>query len=81
MKTTLVLKDDLVRKAKSRAALRGCTFSKYMELCLEKSFIEEACSVKDWLDELPEVSSLALREVDAVLDSAGFEKIDPEMWT
>lgn len=39
MKTTLILKDELVRKAKSQAALLGCSMSKYMEDCLEKSFL------------------------------------------
>lgn len=74
----------MVRKAKSRdalPALKGCTFSKYMELCLEKSLKEEeTTSVKDWLYELPERSSQAVREVEAVLDEADFNNIDPEMW-
>jgi len=52
-----------------------------MELCLEKSLKEEeTTSVKDWLYELPERSSQAVREVEAVLDEADFNNIDPEMW-
>lgn len=81
MKTTLVLNDEVVRKAKSRAALKGMTFSRYTERCLESSFEEEtASSVKDWVYQLPKVSPQAVREVNQTLEDADFEQIDPGMW-
>jgi len=82
MKTTLVLRDDLVRKAKSRAALRGWTLSRYMEASLESSFLEEnSATVGDWIHSLPETPADAAREVDTVLKSGDFDKIDAEMWS
>ncbi|MEX2605935.1 MAG: hypothetical protein WD708_01210 [Kiritimatiellia bacterium] len=82
MKTTLILKDDLVRKAKSKAALHGWTLSHYMEKCLEHSFEQpEPASVGTWLDSLPKVPSKAQREVETILAEADFQKIDPEMWS
>ena len=82
MKTTLILRDELVRKAKSRAALRGMTLSRYMETCLENSLLEtEAASVGDWLQSLPEVPEGATEEVDAILRLGDFDRIDPEMWS
>lgn len=81
MKTTLILKEELVRRAKSRAALRGWTLSHYMERCLEKSLEEEEIvSVNDWIDQLPQTPSQAQKEVDARLKEADFEQIDEEMW-
>ncbi|MDA3873441.1 MAG: hypothetical protein PF795_05735 [Kiritimatiellae bacterium] len=82
MKTTLILKDDLVRKAKSKAALHGWTLSHYMERCLERSFEQpEPESVGDWLDRLPKVPSKAHHEVNAIVEDADYQKVDPEMWS
>ncbi len=81
MKTTLILKDELVRRAKSRAALRGWTLSRYLERCLEKSLIEEdSASVGDWIDQLPPTPADAQKEVEAHLKEADFEQVDEEMW-
>ncbi len=81
MKTTLILKDELVRRAKSRAALRGWTLSRYLERCLEKGLgEEELASVGDWIDQLPQTPAHAQKEVDARLKEADFERVDEEMW-
>jgi len=81
MKTTLTLRDELVRKAKSRAALRGLTLSRYMEECLEKGLQEtESSSVGDWLHTLPDTPDGSAEEVEAIIRSGDFEQIDPEMW-
>lgn len=82
MKTTLILRDELVRKAKSRAALRGLTLSRYMETCLEKSLQEkESACVGDWLHTLPDVPDGAVEEVEAIIRSGDFDRIDPELWS
>lgn len=68
------VKDEIVRKAKSRAALQGLSFSRYTEMCLEISFKEAASSsVKDWIYDLPKVSPQAIREVNQILNDADFD--------
>ena len=81
MKTTVILNDHLVKRAKSRAALRGWTLSHYMEKCLEADLAKsEDGRVGDWLSQLPATPKSAANEVNALLGKADFEKIDPEMW-
>ncbi len=77
----MVLNDEIVRKAKSRAALQGLSLSRYTERCLESSFDDRvSASVKDWVYELLKVSPRAVREVKQTLENANFDMIDPEMW-
>ncbi len=81
MKTTLILRDDLVRRAKSRAALRGWTLSHYMEKCLEQNLKNsDSARVGDWLKDLPPTPDGATRDVDNILRDADFQEIEPEMW-
>lgn len=81
MKTTLILDDHLVRRAKSHAALRGLTLSRYMEKCLELGLTGmREQRVGDWLHTLPATPAAAAKEVNALLESADFEVVDPEMW-
>jgi hypothetical protein len=81
MKTTLILNDILVRRAKSQAALQGLTLSHFVEKCLANG-LKQGMSprVGDWIKKLPATPAGATREVDAVLKEAGFDDIDPEMW-
>src|SRR5262245_40501978 len=44
MKTTLVLKDDVVRQAKKRAASRGMTLSEFAERSLRDALAEKPIS-------------------------------------
>ena len=81
MKTTLILPDQLMRQVKSRAALEGCSLSKYVERCLEQSLENDRTpQVENWLSLLPELPPQALREVEQTLNDSGFDQIDPEMW-
>lgn len=81
MKTSLILNDTLVRKAKSRAALQGLTLSRYMEACLEKSLhAPEPECVGDWIRTLPNTPKSAAKEVNSVIAQGAFDEIDKEMW-
>ena len=83
MKTTISIRDDLLRRLKARAALRGQPLSRYMEETLERSLREEeehTQTVEDWVENLPPVSTEALKEFESVVASEDFRPIDPEMW-
>jgi len=83
MKTTLIMRDDLVRRAKARAALRGQPLSRYMEESLERALREDEqapVTVGEWIDSLPKVSKAAANDLKAVLAGPDFRVIDEEMW-
>lgn len=81
MKTTLILNDTLVRKAKSRAALEGRTLSRFMEMCLEKELkTSRPERVGDWLHSLPKTPKSAQQDVEARIRAGGFDEIDGDMW-
>lgn len=83
MKTTINLKDDVVRRLKSRAALRGQSLSKFMEDSLEQKLVQDEStgdSVAEWIETLPVVSRSAAEEVDERIEQAAFNKIDPELF-
>ena len=83
MKTTLIMRDDLIRRAKARAALRGQPLSRYMEESLERALKEDEqapATVSAWIDTLPKVSKSAIRELMEVLEDKHFREIDEEMW-
>lgn len=83
MKTTLNLRDDLVRRAKARAALRGQPLARYIEEGLEQRLeIDEARPVTagSWLDELPVVPDEASAEMERITRAEDFRRVDPEMW-
>lgn len=64
------MRDDLVRRAKARAALRGQPLSRYMEESLERALLadEQApASVADWLAKLPSISEAAAKDLNAAL--------------
>lgn len=83
MKTTITLRDDLLRRAKARAALRGQPLRKYMEESLERALKEDekrTADVGEWIDRLPRVSEEAVRELESVVTAHDFRPIDPGMW-
>ncbi len=83
MKTTLILRDDLVRRAKARAALCGQPMSRFVEESLERALRTadtKAATAGSWLDELPRGSRAAAREARALFERDDFREIDAEMW-
>lgn len=83
MKTTLNLRDDLVRRAKARAALRGQGLACYIEEGLEKRLLEDesrSYTAAAWLDTLPDFPVAAAEELSCVMTAENFRQIDPEMW-
>ena len=83
MKTTIKLKDDLLRRAKARAALRGQPLAGYMEECLEQRLLKDEAQVgplAQWIDSLPKVSAAAVADLEESLASEDFRQVDEEMW-
>jgi hypothetical protein len=83
MKTTLNLRDDLVRRAKARAALRGQPLARYVEEGLERRLIEEesrTSTIQCWLENLPEVPSEAISDLNQKIEASDFRSIDESMW-
>lgn len=77
------MRDDLVRRAKARAALRGQPLSRYMEESLERSLKEDEktpATVSEWIDSLPRISKTAAKDLKASLAKKDFREIDEEMW-
>ena len=83
MKTTIDVRDDVLRRAKARAALRGEPLSRFIEVSLERVLREEepdSSSWTDWALSLPAVSREAIVELNEALHGPDFRPIDPEMW-
>jgi hypothetical protein len=83
MKTTLNLRDDLVRRAKARAALRGQPLARYVEEGLERCLLQDearSTHAAAWIDKLPGVPAAAAMELEQKFSSTTFRQIDPEMW-
>ncbi|MEI2422746.1 DUF6364 family protein, partial [Arthrospira platensis SPKY2] len=83
MKTTLIMRDDLVRRAKARAALRGQPLSRYVEDSLERALREDEsapATVAQWIESLPRISKSAADDLKTAIASKDFRQIDEEMW-
>jgi len=83
MKTTLTLPDDVFRKAKARAALRGQTFGKFLEQSLQRSLsesTEQAAASNAWLLSLPHLPRDAATDLQRAVESADFRAVDQVMW-
>lgn len=83
MKTTLNLRDDLVRRAKARAALRGQPLARYIEEGIEQRLEQEEAQpalVGQWLDSLPEVPESAVESLNRVIEADDFRAVDEGMW-
>lgn len=83
MKTTLTLPDDVFRKAKARAALRGQTFGKFLEQSLQRTLSEnegQAAASNSWLLSLPRLPRGAATDVQRAVDSEDFRTVDQAMW-
>ena len=82
VKTTLVLPDELFRKAKAQAALEGMALSRLMEESLEQR-IQKAHArlpLRKWLKTLPKIPKDGLDDLRRIIESPEFRRVDPEMW-
>ena len=83
MKTTINLKDDVLRRAKSRAALRGQPLAQYIEECLEQKLAHDESqdgSLKEWIKSLPKVSPDAIVAFEKNISGDDFRAIEEDMW-
>ena len=72
-----------MRRAKSRAALRGQPLAQYMEECLEQKLaLDESQdgTLKEWINSLPKVSQSALGDLEKNISADDFREIDDDMW-
>ena len=84
MKTTLNVRDDLFRRAKARAALRGISLGRFLEESLERMLREgpqDSGSWSEWARQLPSVSEAAAADLRAAVADGELRVVDPEMWT
>jgi hypothetical protein len=83
VKTTLTISDDLFRKAKAYAALRGQTFGNLIEQSLRKVLLDSTLSrdsAKHWVQDLPSLSSAAVADLEKAVKARDFRSVDSEMW-
>ena len=83
MKTTINLQDDILRRAKARAALRGQPLAHYMEECLEQKLAHDESldgSLKEWINSLPKVSPDAISDLEKNISGDDFRAIEDDMW-
>jgi hypothetical protein len=83
MKTTIKLKDDVLRRAKSRAALRGQPLAQYMEECLEQKLAHDESldgTLTEWINSLPKVSPDAISDFEKNISGDDFRAIEEDMW-
>ena len=83
MKTTINLKDDVLRRAKSRAALRGQPLAQYMEECLEQKLAQDESldgPLREWINSLPKVSPDAIGDFEKNISGDDFRAIEEDMW-
>ena len=84
MKTTLVLKDDLFRRAKAQAAMQGKTLSRFMEeslaAALRKGDTSRDGTLDSWAKALPRVPNEGLKEIQDIIHAQDFRQIDESMW-
>ena len=72
-----------MRRAKSRAALRGQPLAQYMEECLEQKLAHDESedgTLKEWINSLPKVSQSALGDLEKNISADDFREIDDDMW-
>ena len=83
MKTTINLQDDILRRAKARAALRGQPLAHYMEECLEQKLSHDESldgTLKEWINSLPKVSHDAISDLEKNISGEDFRAIEEDMW-
>jgi hypothetical protein len=82
MKTTLEIPDDLFRRTKATAALRGESLKELvceaLEAHLERRLANDS-SPRGWRSVFGQARQEEVEEIDAIV-SAEFERIDPTEW-
>jgi hypothetical protein len=80
VKTTLEIPDDLFRKAKAAAALRGVKLRDFVAEALASQLAEgEKASSTSKLPPQPRVAKAELRRIHQLIEEDS-ERIDPEDW-
>jgi hypothetical protein len=82
VKTTLIVRDELYRRAKAQAALEGIPLGRLMEESLENRIRKSQARLplREWLKTLPKIPKDGLDDLKKIIDSPDFRKVDPEMW-
>jgi hypothetical protein len=82
VKTTLIVRDELYRRAKAQAALEGIPLGRLMEESLEHRIRKSQARIplREWLKTLPKIPKDGLDDLKKIIDSPDFRKVDPEMW-
>jgi hypothetical protein len=82
MKTTLEIPDDLFRRTKAMAALRGESMKDFVTEALQAHLerpAPEASSVTGWRSVFGKARKEDVEAVDAII-AAELERVDPEDW-
>jgi hypothetical protein len=82
VKTTLEIPDPLFRKAKATAAQEGRSMKEYVVEALTEK-LEGTGRKRGWrsvFGKLSPEAKKAAREVEAIIKTADFNKVDPEVW-
>jgi Arc/MetJ family transcription regulator len=83
MKTTIEIEDELFRRSKAEAALRGETLKEFFTAALRAHLGKSAGAAQrtaGWRSVFGAADAAAVEEVDTLV-RAEFERIDPETWT
>jgi hypothetical protein len=82
MKTTLEIPDDLFRKTKAIAALRGESLKDFVTDALEAHLERQTpgnSSLRDWRSVFGQARKEEVEEIDAIV-AEEFERVDPAEW-
>lgn len=82
MKTTIDVRDDLYRRAKAAAAMRGETVKDFITSAIADRLEREAAqqaSGRGWRRAFGRATPEQVSEVDAIA-AREFEEVDPEEW-
>lgn len=82
MKTTLEIPDDLFRRTKATAALRGESLKEFVSEALEAHLERRAAndsSLRGWRSVFGQARQEEVEEVDRIV-AEEFERIDPTEW-
>jgi len=82
VKTTLEIPDDLFRRTKATAALRGESLKEFVSEALEAHLerrVANDSSLRGWRSVFGQARQEEVEEVDAIV-AEEFERIDPTEW-
>lgn len=82
MKTTLEIPDDLFRRTKATAALRGESLKEFVMEALEAHLerrVANDSSLRGWRRVFGQARQEEVEEIDAIV-AEEFERIDPAEW-